>query len=42
LNTLEIQLPPLEVQEQIHAELEGYAAINSGAKQIGEKRKPIV
>ena len=35
-----IPLPPLEVQEQIVAELDGYAAIISGAKQIVENWKP--
>jgi type I restriction enzyme M protein len=36
----EIPLPPLEVQEQIVAELDGYAAIISGAKQIVDNWKP--
>ena len=40
LKTFEIPLPPLEVQEQIVAELDGYAAIISGAKQIVENWKP--
>lgn len=39
---LEIPLPLLEVQEQIVAELDGYAAIISGAKQIIENWKPKV
>ncbi len=42
LNALEIPLPPLEVQEQIVAELDGYAAIISGAKQIVENWKPRI
>ena len=37
-----IPLPPLEVQEQIVAELDGYAAIISGAKQIVENWKPRI
>ena len=37
-----IPLPPLEVQEQIVAELDGYAAIISGAKQIVENWKPSI
>lgn len=40
LKTFEIPLPPLEVQEQIIAELDGYAAIISGAKQIVKNWKP--
>ncbi len=39
---IEIPLPPLEVQEQIVAELDGYAAIISGAKQIVENWKPRI
>ena len=39
---LHIPLPPLEVQEQIVAELDGYAAIISGAKQIVENWKPTI
>lgn len=42
LVTIEIPLPPLEVQEQIVAELDGYAAIISGAKQIVENWKPSI
>lgn len=38
----EIPFPPIEVQRQIVAELDGYAAIISGAKQIVENWKPIV
>jgi type I restriction enzyme M protein len=37
-----IPLPPLEVQDQIVAELDGYAAIISGAKQIVENWKPKI
>jgi type I restriction enzyme M protein len=42
LKTFAIPLPPLEVQEQIVAELDGYAAIISGAKQIVENWKPLI
>ncbi len=42
LVTIEIPLPPLDVQEQIVAELEGYAAIISGARQIVENWKPSI
>jgi type I restriction enzyme M protein len=42
IEELEIPLPPLEVQEQIVAELDGYAAIISGAKQIVENWKPRI
>lgn len=42
LKTFEIPLPPLEVQEKIVSELEGYAAIISGAKQIVENWKPKI
>jgi type I restriction enzyme M protein len=42
LGSYEIPLPPLEVQEQIVAELDGYAAIISGAKQIVENWKPRI
>jgi type I restriction enzyme M protein len=38
----EIPLPPLEVQEQIVAELDGYAAIISGAKQIVDNWRPRI
>jgi type I restriction enzyme M protein len=37
---LQVPVPPLEFQEQIVAELDGYAAIISGAKQIVENWKP--
>jgi type I restriction enzyme S subunit len=39
---IKIPLPPLKVQEQIVAELDGYAAIISGAKQIVENWKPKI
>ncbi len=42
IQEIEIPLPPLEVQEQIVAELDGYAAIISGAKQIVENWKPSI
>lgn len=37
-----IPLPPLEIQEQIVRELDGYAAIIAGAKQIAENWKPKI
>lgn len=37
-----IPLPPLEVQEQIVAELDGYQSIISGARQIVENWKPKI
>jgi len=42
IEELEIPLPPLEVQEQIVSELDGYAAIVSGARQIVENWKPSI
>jgi type I restriction enzyme M protein len=42
LRLLSFPLPPLEVQEQIVSELDGYAAIISGAKQIVENWKPKI
>jgi type I restriction enzyme M protein len=42
LGTFSIPLPPLEVQEQIVTDLDGYAAIISGAKQIVENWKPAI
>ncbi len=42
LRLLEFPLPPLEVQEQIVAELDGYAAIMDGAKKIVENWKPKI
>ncbi|MBU1706192.1 restriction endonuclease subunit S, partial [Patescibacteria group bacterium] len=37
-----IPLPPLEIQEHIVAELDGYASIIAGAKQIAENWKPKI
>lgn len=37
-----IPLPPLEIQEQIVAELDGYSAIINGAKQIVQNWKPKI
>jgi type I restriction enzyme M protein len=39
---IEIPLPPLEIQEQIVAELDGYAGIITGAKQIVQNWKPKI
>ncbi len=38
----EIPLPPLEIQEQIVVELDGYAGIIAGAKQIAQNWKPKI
>jgi len=40
LSRYQIPLPPLEIQEQIVAELDGYAGIIAGAKQIVGSWKP--
>ncbi len=42
LQTFKIPLPPLEIQEQIVAELDGYAGIIAGAKQITQNWKPKI
>lgn len=42
IRKIRIPLPSLEVQEQIVAELDGYSAIISGAKQIVENWKPRI
>jgi type I restriction enzyme M protein len=42
LLTLSIPLPPPEIQQQIVAELEGYEAIISGAKQIVDNWRPQI
>jgi type I restriction enzyme M protein len=39
---LKIPLPPLEIQEQIVAELDGYTGIIAGAKQIVQNWKPKI
>lgn len=39
---LEIPLPPLEIQQQIVAEIEGYQKIIGGAKQIVNNYKPTI
>ncbi len=39
---LKIPLPPLEIQKQIVAELNGYAGIIAGAKQIAQNWKPKI
>lgn len=40
--SFQIPLPPLEIQEQIVAELDGYAGIIAGAKQITQNWKPKI
>lgn len=42
LVAIEIPLPPLEVQAQLVAELEGYTTIISGARQIVDNWKPSI
>ncbi|EKD49197.1 MAG: hypothetical protein ACD_63C00230G0003 [uncultured bacterium] len=42
LRSIKIPLPPLEIQEQIVAELGGYAGIITGAKQITQNWKPKI
>jgi type I restriction enzyme M protein len=42
ISKIRVPVPPLEVQEQIVAELDGYAAIISGANQIVENWKPQI
>jgi type I restriction enzyme M protein len=42
LKKFKIPLPPLEIQEQIVSEVEGYSAIITGAKQIVANWKPKI
>jgi type I restriction enzyme M protein len=42
IERIKIPLPPLEIQEQIVAEVDGYAGIIAGAKQIAQTWKPII
>lgn len=42
LQTFLVPLPPIEIQEQIVAELDGYASIIAGAKQIAQNWKPKI
>jgi len=42
ISAIKIPLPPLEVQEKIVAELDGYQKIIDGAKQIVENYKPTI
>jgi len=42
LQTFQIPLPPLELQEQLVAELDGYQKIIVGAKQIADNWKPKI
>jgi type I restriction enzyme M protein len=42
LKIIKIPLPPLEIQEQIVSELDGYQNIISGAKQIAQNWKPKI
>lgn len=42
LNSIQIPLPPLSVQEEIVAEIEGYQKIIDGAKMVVENYKPKI
>ena len=42
IKELEIPLPPIEIQEQIVAEIEGYQKIIDGAKMVVENYKPTI
>ena len=42
IKKIKIPLPPLEIQEQIVAELDGYQNIISGARQVVENWKPKI
>ena len=42
ISTLSIPLPPLEVQQQIVAEIEGYQKVIDGARQVLDGYKPLV
>jgi len=42
LSAIQIPLPPLEVQEKIVAELDGYQKIIDGAKQVVKNYKPTI
>ena len=42
LNAFEIPLPPLEIQQQIVTEIEGYQKIIDGAKQVVNNYKPTI
>ena len=42
IKELEIPLPPIEIQQQIVAEIEGYKKIIDGAKQVVNNYKPTI
>jgi type I restriction enzyme M protein len=42
IKEIEIPLPPLEIQQQIVAEIEGYQKIIDGAKQVVNNYKPAI
>lgn len=42
LQAIQVPLPPLEIQEQIVAELDGYVGIINGAKRITQNWKPKI
>ena len=42
LATIEVPLPPLEVQQEIVAEIEGYQKVIDGARMVVENYKPVI
>ena len=42
LASIEIPLPPLEVQQEIVAEIEGYQKVIDGARMVVENYKPVI
>ena len=42
IESIQIPLPPLEVQEQIVAEIEGYQRIIDGARMVVDNYKPTI
>ena len=42
INEIEIPLPPVEIQQQIVAEIEGYQKVIDGAKQVVNNYKPSI
>jgi len=42
LKSIQIPLPPIEVQEQIVVEFDGYQRIIDGARAVVENHKPMI
>ncbi len=42
LSRIQIPVPPLEVQQEIVAEIEGYQKVIDGARQVVENYKPVI